>query len=151
MHGNTFEASSGYKTRRFDDVLDEVQGFFEVHRSLGTYPGGIHVELTGDDVTECVGGGDEIDEVDLHQRYETVCDPRLNRSPVPRPGVPRRGDAAQGLSSRRTTAACPRAARADHGPLDARHAVRRASTACDKSSSRVATTARGRSCPTPPG
>ncbi|MGA4542136.1 class II 3-deoxy-7-phosphoheptulonate synthase [Uniformispora flossi] len=80
MHGNTFEASSGHKTRRFDDVLDEVKGFFEVHRGLGTHPGGIHVELTGDDVTECVGGGDEIFVDDLHQRYETACDPRLNRS-----------------------------------------------------------------------
>ncbi|WP_441246525.1 class II 3-deoxy-7-phosphoheptulonate synthase [Kitasatospora sp. McL0602] len=80
MHGNTFEASSGHKTRRFDDVLDEVKGFFEVHRSLGTHPGGIHVELTGDDVTECVGGGDEVLVDDLHQRYETACDPRLNRS-----------------------------------------------------------------------
>ena len=79
MHGNTFEAASGHKTRRFDDVLDEVKGFFEVHRGLGTAPGGIHVELTGDDVTECVGGGDEIVD-DLHQRYETACDPRLNRS-----------------------------------------------------------------------
>ncbi|WP_103501717.1 MULTISPECIES: class II 3-deoxy-7-phosphoheptulonate synthase [Streptomyces] len=80
MHGNTFEAASGYKTRRFDDVLDEVKGFFEVHKSLGSHPGGIHVELTGDDVTECVGGGDEIFVDDLHQRYETACDPRLNRS-----------------------------------------------------------------------
>ncbi|WP_097229063.1 class II 3-deoxy-7-phosphoheptulonate synthase [Streptomyces zhaozhouensis] len=80
MHGNTFEAASGHKTRRFDDVLDEVKGFFEVHKELGTHPGGIHVELTGDDVTECVGGGDEIFVDDLHQRYETACDPRLNRS-----------------------------------------------------------------------
>jgi 3-deoxy-7-phosphoheptulonate synthase len=80
MHGNTFEAPSGHKTRRFDDVLDEVKGFFEVHGALGTHPGGIHVELTGDDVTECVGGGDEVFEDDLHQRYETACDPRLNRS-----------------------------------------------------------------------
>jgi 3-deoxy-7-phosphoheptulonate synthase len=79
MHGNTFEASSGYKTRRFDDVIEEVQGFFDVHRSLGTWPGGIHVELTGDDVTECVGGGEELAEIDLSQRYESVCDPRLNR------------------------------------------------------------------------
>ena len=79
MHGNTFEASSGYKTRRFDDVIDEVQGFFDVHRSLGTWPGGIHVELTGDDVTECVGGGEELLEADLGGRYESVCDPRLNR------------------------------------------------------------------------
>jgi len=80
MHGNTFEAETGHKTRRFDDVLDEVKGFFEVHRALGTHPGGIHVELTGDDVTECVGGGDEVLVDDLHQRYETACDPRLNRS-----------------------------------------------------------------------
>jgi 3-deoxy-7-phosphoheptulonate synthase len=79
MHGNTFEASSGYKTRRFDDVIEEVQGFFDVHRSLGTWPGGIHVELTGDDVTECVGGGEALLEADLGGRYESVCDPRLNR------------------------------------------------------------------------
>ena len=79
MHGNTFEASSGHKTRRFDDVIEEVQGFFDVHRSLGTWPGGVHVELTGDDVTECVGGGEELAEVDLAHRYESVCDPRLNR------------------------------------------------------------------------
>ncbi|MGH3328081.1 MAG: class II 3-deoxy-7-phosphoheptulonate synthase [Streptomycetales bacterium] len=79
MHGNTFEAPSGHKTRRFDDVLDEVTGFFEVHRGMGTHPGGIHVELTGVDVSECVGGGDEIVESDLPHRYETTCDPRLNR------------------------------------------------------------------------
>jgi 3-deoxy-7-phosphoheptulonate synthase len=79
MHGNTYEASSGYKTRRFDDVIAEVQGFFDVHRSLGTWPGGVHVELTGDDVTECVGGGEELAEMDLGDRYESVCDPRLNR------------------------------------------------------------------------
>ncbi|GAA1974229.1 class II 3-deoxy-7-phosphoheptulonate synthase [Catenulispora subtropica] len=80
MHGNTFEAPSGHKTRRFDDVLDEVKGFFEVHHGLGSHPGGIHVELTGEDVTECVGGGEEIAFGDLHDRYETLCDPRLNRS-----------------------------------------------------------------------
>ncbi|MFE9120564.1 class II 3-deoxy-7-phosphoheptulonate synthase [Streptomyces sp. NPDC007172] len=79
MHGNTFEATSGHKTRRFDDVLDEVKGFFEVHRSLATHPGGIHIELTGDNVTECVGGGDAILVDHLHRRYETACDPRLNR------------------------------------------------------------------------
>jgi 3-deoxy-7-phosphoheptulonate synthase len=79
MHGNTFEAPSGHKTRRLDHILDEVAGFFEVHRTLGTHPGGIHVEFTGDDVTECIGGGDEIVEDDLHDRYETACDPRLNR------------------------------------------------------------------------
>ena len=79
MHGNTFEASSGYKTRRFEDVIEEVQGFFDVHRALDTWPGGVHVELTGDDVTECVGGGESLDEAALAHRYESVCDPRLNR------------------------------------------------------------------------
>jgi 3-deoxy-7-phosphoheptulonate synthase len=79
MHGNTFETPSGHKTRRFDDVLDEVQGFFEVHRSLGTHPGGIHIEFTGDNVTECVGGSHNLIEDDLHRRYETAVDPRLNR------------------------------------------------------------------------
>ncbi|GGK93156.1 phospho-2-dehydro-3-deoxyheptonate aldolase [Sphaerisporangium melleum] len=79
MHGNTFEAPSGHKTRRLDDVLDEVAGFFEVHHALGTHPGGIHIEFTGDDVTECVGGGHPIVEEDLALRYETACDPRLNR------------------------------------------------------------------------
>jgi 3-deoxy-7-phosphoheptulonate synthase len=80
MHGNTYEAPSGHKTRRFDDVVDEVRGFFEVHSSLGTVPGGLHVELTGDDVTECVGGADPILEDGLADRYETFCDPRLNRT-----------------------------------------------------------------------
>ncbi len=79
MHGNTFEASSGYKTRRFEDVMDEVQGFFDVHRELGTWPGGLHIELTGDNVTECLGGGETLLEEDLVHRYESVCDPRLNR------------------------------------------------------------------------
>jgi 3-deoxy-7-phosphoheptulonate synthase len=80
MHGNTYEAPSGYKTRRFDDVLAEVKGFFEVHKSLGTHPGGIHIELTGDDVTECVGGGEQISHEDLATRYESACDPRLNHA-----------------------------------------------------------------------
>lgn len=79
MHGNTFEASTGYKTRRFDDVLDEIQGFFDAHRKVGTWPGGMHVELTGDDVTECLGGGEELRDEDLATRYESLCDPRLNR------------------------------------------------------------------------
>jgi 3-deoxy-7-phosphoheptulonate synthase len=82
MHGNTFDAPSGHKTRRLEHVLDEVAGFFEVHRALGTHPGGIHVEFTGDDVTECIGGGHEVVEGDLSQRYETACDPRLNRRQV---------------------------------------------------------------------
>jgi len=78
MHGNTFESASGYKTRRFEDVVDEVLGFFEVHRGLGTVPGGLHVELTGNDVTECLGGAEKIVDADLEKRYETLCDPRLN-------------------------------------------------------------------------
>ena len=79
MHGNTREATTGHKTRVFDDVVDEVKGFFEVHHALGTVPGGIHIELTGDDVTECVGGTGGVLESDLGDRYETACDPRLNR------------------------------------------------------------------------
>ncbi len=78
MHGNTFEAEDGRKTRRFDDVIEEVRGFFEVHRALGTHPGGVHIELTGDDVTECLGGSGNIGELDLPMRYQTACDPRLN-------------------------------------------------------------------------
>lgn len=78
MHGNTFSSASGFKTRHFDDVVDEVRGFFDVHRSLGTVPGGIHVELTGNDVTECLGGSEEILDADLEKRYESLCDPRLN-------------------------------------------------------------------------
>jgi 3-deoxy-7-phosphoheptulonate synthase len=80
MHGNTFEAPSGYKTRHLDDVLDELAGFFAVHKAAGTHPGGIHIEFTGDNVTECTGGSYELAADDLHQRYETACDPRLNRS-----------------------------------------------------------------------
>jgi 3-deoxy-7-phosphoheptulonate synthase len=78
MHGNGLTTPNGYKTRRFDDVVDEVKGFFEAHREAGTYPGGIHIELTGDDVTECLGGSEQIDEATLATRYESLCDPRLN-------------------------------------------------------------------------
>ncbi|MFG1913797.1 class II 3-deoxy-7-phosphoheptulonate synthase [Micromonospora sp. NPDC048898] len=80
MHGNTITAPSGHKTRRFDDIVDEVTGFFEVHAALGTHPGGLHIELTGDDVAECVGGGEPVAFDDLHAGYESACDPRLNRS-----------------------------------------------------------------------
>ena len=80
MHGNGMTTKNGYKSRRFDDVMDEVRGFFEVHRALGTVPGGIHVELTGDDVAECLGGSEHIDEATLEERYESLCDPRLNHS-----------------------------------------------------------------------
>jgi 3-deoxy-7-phosphoheptulonate synthase len=79
MHGNTFTAANGYKTRSFDDVREELDGFFDVHAALGTWPAGVHFELTGDDVTECVGGVVDISEADLADRYETACDPRLNR------------------------------------------------------------------------
>ncbi|MGV9938638.1 3-deoxy-7-phosphoheptulonate synthase class II [Streptomyces sp. NPDC003401] len=76
MHGNTFVAPTGHKTRHVDHVLDELTGYFEVHRQLDTHPGGAHLELTGDDVTECLGAG--VGEADLPHRYESACDPRLN-------------------------------------------------------------------------
>jgi 3-deoxy-7-phosphoheptulonate synthase len=78
MHGNTFTSEGGYKTRHFDDVVEEIRQFFAVHRAEGTWPGGIHVELTGEDVTECLGGSEEILSDHLQNRYETMCDPRLN-------------------------------------------------------------------------
>jgi 3-deoxy-7-phosphoheptulonate synthase len=78
MHGNTFSSESGRKTRHFDHVLAEVQAFFAVHKQEGTWPGGLHVELTGDNVTECLGGAEEVLEDHLEQRYTTTCDPRLN-------------------------------------------------------------------------
>ncbi len=78
MHGNTFTSAGGRKTRHFDAVLREIAGFFAAHRAEGTWPGGVHVELTGDDVTECLGGAEEILDADLDARYETMCDPRLN-------------------------------------------------------------------------
>jgi 3-deoxy-7-phosphoheptulonate synthase len=78
MHGNTFTAPSGQKTRHFDDVLTEISRFFAAHRAEGTWPGGVHVELTGEDVTECLGGAEAILDSHLEQRYETMCDPRLN-------------------------------------------------------------------------
>ncbi len=78
MHANTFVSASGRKTRRFDDVMDELEGFFAAHRDVGTWPGGIHLEFTGEDVTECLGGGEAVLEDHLDHRYETLCDPRLN-------------------------------------------------------------------------
>ena len=78
MHGNTFTSASGHKTRRFSDIVAELGEFFEVHRSAGTWPGGVHLELTGDDVTECLGGAESIAEGDLGTNYTTICDPRLN-------------------------------------------------------------------------
>ncbi|MBX7070900.1 MAG: 3-deoxy-7-phosphoheptulonate synthase class II [Microthrixaceae bacterium] len=78
MHGNTFTSQSGRKTRHFDAILDEIRGFFEAHHGVGTWPGGVHVELTSDDVTECLGGAEQLGDSDLGLRYETICDPRLN-------------------------------------------------------------------------
>ena len=78
MHGNTITATGGQKTRRFDDILAEITGFFAAHHAEGTWPGGVHVELTGDDVTECLGGAEAILDEHLSTRYETMCDPRLN-------------------------------------------------------------------------
>ena len=78
MHGNTVKAVNGYKTREFDKIMSEVRSFFEIHRAEGTYPGGVHLEMTGQDVTECTGGALKLSEQDLANRYETQCDPRLN-------------------------------------------------------------------------
>ena len=78
MHGNTVTAASGYKTRPFDSIVSEVERFFAIHRAEGTYPGGVHIEMTGQNVTECTGGATKISEADLAQQYDTGCDPRLN-------------------------------------------------------------------------
>ncbi len=78
MHGNTYTAETGHKTRNFDEIMKEIRLFFEIHRAEGTHPGGVHVELTGEDVTECTGGGHNIVDAHLQQRYWTTCDPRLN-------------------------------------------------------------------------
>jgi 3-deoxy-7-phosphoheptulonate synthase len=78
MHGNTYKSSTGFKTRQFDNILAEVRGFFAVHKAEGTHAGGVHFEMTGEDVTECVGGAHEISDEDLSSRYHTACDPRLN-------------------------------------------------------------------------
>ena len=78
MHGNTVKSSSGFKTRPFEKILKEVKDFFSIHRAENTYPGGVHIEMTGKDVTECTGGLQSIGEQDLYSRYHTACDPRLN-------------------------------------------------------------------------
>ena len=78
MHGNTITSSSGRKTRTFEAICTEIAGFVRAHHAEGTWPGGIHVELTGDNVTECTGGADNISEQQLDEAYQTVCDPRLN-------------------------------------------------------------------------
>ena len=78
MHGNTYVAESGHKTRNFDDIMTEVSRFFEIHGAEGTIPGGVHLEMTGENVTECVGGGRKIEDDHLKLNYATQCDPRLN-------------------------------------------------------------------------
>ena len=80
MHGNTHTADGGLKTRHFDNIMSEVKGFFAVHRAEGTYPGGVHIEMTGRNVTECTGGSQRLQDADLSRQYETQCDPRLNAS-----------------------------------------------------------------------
>ena len=80
MHGNTTKASNGFKTRSLSNIISEIENFFQIHRAEGSYPGGIHLEMTGQDVTECIGGIQEIKESDLSSRYHTYCDPRLNAS-----------------------------------------------------------------------
>jgi 3-deoxy-7-phosphoheptulonate synthase len=82
MHANTVKSSTGYKTRHFDQILLEVQAFFEVHKAEGTHAGGVHFEMTGKDVTECIGGSQAIGEDNLSERYDTFCDPRLNATQV---------------------------------------------------------------------
>ena len=78
MHGNTYKLKSGYKTRHFDTIVEEIEAFFSIHNDLGTIPGGIHLEFTGEHVTECLGGTDNIIDNDLENQYDTACDPRLN-------------------------------------------------------------------------
>jgi 3-deoxy-7-phosphoheptulonate synthase len=80
MHGNTIKSSNGYKTRKFDDILSEIKSFLQIHRAIGTNAGGVHFEMTGQNVTECLGGNQEISELNLQDRYHTHCDPRLNSS-----------------------------------------------------------------------
>ena len=80
MHGNTVKLQSGFKTRHVDRILEEVRAFFAIHEAEGTHAGGVHFEMTGQDVTECLGGAQAIREIDLHDRYQTACDPRLNAS-----------------------------------------------------------------------
>ena len=78
MHANTYQTTNGFKTRHFDTILEEIEHFFAIHKAEKTIPGGVHFELTGDNVTECVGGARKIDDKDLKSRYQTACDPRLN-------------------------------------------------------------------------
>jgi 3-deoxy-7-phosphoheptulonate synthase len=78
VHGNTYKTDSGIKTRNFDAIRDELRAFFDVHDEMGSHPGGVHLEMTGEDVTECTGGISGVSEDTLNDRYHTFCDPRLN-------------------------------------------------------------------------
>jgi 3-deoxy-7-phosphoheptulonate synthase len=78
VHGNTYKTANGFKTRDFDRIRSELRAFFDVHDDMGTHPGGVHLEMTGEDVTECVGGISHVTEASLPERYKTYCDPRLN-------------------------------------------------------------------------
>ena len=92
MHGNTYTAPSGHKTRHFDTVLSEIEGFFAAHLECGTWPGGVHLELTGDHVTECLGGSDDITDDELIYAFETLCDPAPQCTTISRLGVSCSGD-----------------------------------------------------------
>ena len=107
MHGNTVKSSTGYKTRPFDRILAEVRRFFAVHRAEGTHAGGVHFEMTGQDVTECIGGAQAITDERLADRYHTHCDPRLNASQSARARLPDRRR-AEGASARRRRGRCKR-------------------------------------------
>jgi 3-deoxy-7-phosphoheptulonate synthase len=78
MHGNTITAGTGYKTRPFEKIVSELEQFFAIHDGEGSYPGGVHLEITGQNVTECIGGATKLTEADLARQYDTGCDPRLN-------------------------------------------------------------------------
>ena len=80
MHGNTIKTQNGYKSREFNKILSEIKQFFDIHKAEGTFAGGVHFEMTGSDVTECLGGAQAINESNLQERYQTACDPRLNAS-----------------------------------------------------------------------
>ncbi len=106
MHGNTVKAANDYKTRSFDAILSEVRAFFDIHAAEGTYAAGVHVEMTGQDVTECLGGAHRLTEADLSANYATFCDPRLNASQA----LELAFLVAEELKARRPTEAAPRIA-----------------------------------------
>ena len=115
MHGNTIKAASGFKTRPFEMVMREVEAFFDVHRAEGSYPGGIHVEMTGKDVTECTGGAQLITDTDLSDRYHTLLRSAAERQPGTGAGISRRGKIAP--RPRRTGRSCGDALLSRRAPL----------------------------------